>query len=101
MTDYMRISKLVERKRTSEHTISSGSKTSSACSRDITGLSNQALSSALMRPLLTLLEARPIRIGDRSGLSLRIRWAGTIPAVIAVSVTIAVTVSAFYIVEKY
>jgi hypothetical protein len=55
----------------------------------MTGLSNQALSSALRRPLLTLLEARPIGIVGRSGFNLRILFAGTIPGVRLVRVMIA------------
>jgi hypothetical protein len=53
-----------------------GSKTSLAWSRDMTGLSNQALSLAPTRPLLGLFEARPICIAVRSGWRFIVRSEG-------------------------
>jgi hypothetical protein len=57
----------------------------------MTGLSNQALSSALIKPLLTLFEARPTETVWHSGLSFNTRIGGTMPEVIAVRVMTAVT----------
>jgi hypothetical protein len=56
----------------------------------MTGLSNQALSVAPSRPLLTLFEARPIGIERRSGLRVNIRSAGEILPFKAVRVTVTI-----------
>lgn len=55
----------------------------------MTGLSIQPLFSADSKPLLTLLEARPIGTDRHSGFSLRTRLGGTMPGVMAVRVMMA------------
>jgi hypothetical protein len=52
----------------------------SAWLRDMTGLSNQALSAAPNKPLRTLFEARPILIEDLLGFKLMTRSAGLMSA---------------------
>jgi len=74
-----------------EHTLSSIFTVISAWSRDITGLSNHALSTAPRSPLLMLFEARPMGIVGRSGLRVITRSAGEILLVRALSVIFTVS----------
>jgi hypothetical protein len=68
----------------------SGDNDISAWLRDITGLSNQALSSAPKIPLLKLFEALPIGTMRRSLLRIRIRSLGEMSPFKVVRVTFAV-----------
>lgn len=74
-------------------TLSSPFIVSCACSRDMTGLSNQALSTALKSPLLMLLEALPIGAVGEPGSRRRIRSAGTTLPCKAVKVILTVPIS--------
>ena len=73
-----------------EHTLSSASMAISAWLRDMTGLSNHALSAAPRSPLLTLFEALPMGIIGRSGLRVIIRSAGETLLVKALRVILTV-----------
>lgn len=74
-----------------EHTLSSAPMAISAWLRDMTGLSNHALSAAPRSPLLTLFEALPMGIVGRSGLRVITRSGGETLLVKALRVILTVS----------